>query len=881
MSPEPTLPRRWRGKVRRRGVAPVAAARASRPDVSVVVVLDGGVRRAREALLTARAQTHPRVEVLAVAADERLLALARAAESDDGRVHVVEAPGCDRARARAFGAVAARGPWLLFTAPGQLLRPDAVARLLAAGGHAPQDAGVVLGGLAGSDPAESWARTPLLARLLVDQERWARTLDDAEPVGQTAATALLARGHVPADGVVVEDVRDRPDWWGSTHHPVARLSERVAQDRASLALLDRDEQVRHRRLRAAGALARDLPGVLAAAELLDPPEWELLRAHAAELLAVADLDEVPAEARAAAWLAAQDRREDLVALLAGRRAAAGHLATEVVDGRVLAVLPEAGALPVEARGLTVAESGVAARVVDQRAEGAELVVELQAGLRRVDAATPSVEVQAVGVGGATLDHLPVEVSDDPRVTAWLGEAHQQHDRGRLVTRLPLDRLGGSAWSLRVGITDRGVTRVGTADGVVSASRGVRTTPSASPSEVPARPSAYDRRRLEDGFLAADGEVDPALLLAVPTRAGLTSDTAALAARWGVHADPGARVLWVVDHAGDPAPTGTTPVVLRSPEWYAALADAGWVVTDHDDVLGTLDTTAGQVGDGWYAPRPGQRVVRTTTGGPGPARGLAHWRRLGLVPSHVEQLLDLTSRRWTDTLASVPALERLLAEDWAYDGPVLALGRPRTDALLADDAPARRATTRAALGVGEDDTAVLWATTCRDDVTGTCLSAAGGPGPDAARVAGLLGPGHVLLRLHPHCGQHDPGRHAARVVDVTGPDAPAVADLVLAADAAVLDWSPLRHDLAVAGKPTVAWVPDLDDHVEREGELFDLPASTAGPAPAATEEVVDELTGVVALARRWEGRRRDLVAHFSGSDDGAASDRVLEALLHGR
>ncbi len=868
MSPGTTLPRRWPGRVRRRGVTARRVLRAAHPDVSVVVVLDGEVGPARRALEAARAQTHARVEVLAVAADERLLALARGAAAYDGRVHVVEAPGCDRARARAFGAVAARGPWLLHVAPGQVLRREAVERLLAGRAQGPHDAGVVLGGLGGADPDDSWARTPLLGRLLVEQERWARALDDGEPAGQTAATGMLALGHVHVGAVVVDDVRDRPAWWSSSRDPFAELSARVAQDRASLAVLEHGDQLRERRARAAGALTADLPTVLAGAELLDDEGWRLLHAHAAELLSLADPGAVPVTVRAAAWLAAQDRREDLVAHVAARRAAGGHLATEVVDGRVLALLPEAGPLPQEVRELTAAESGVAARVVGRRVAGSELVVDLQVGLRRVDERAPVVRLEAVGAGGVTLGDLPVVLSGDPAVTTWLAEAHQSHDTGAVRTRLPLAALGEGDWELRVEVADRGVTRSGTAEGSVSA-RGAATAAAA-----PA-PSAREQQRLQDAWAASTDDPDPRLLLAVPTRAGLTSDAEVLAARWTDHAGPGARVLVTVDDLDRPVPAGAEPVLRRSPEWYAALARAGWVVTDHDDVLGTTDTAAGVTGDGWWAPRAGQRVVRTTTGGPGPARGLARWRRLGLVPSHVEQLLDRTSRRWTDALAPVPELVRHVVEDWAYDGPVLALGQPRTDPLLAPDAAARRDRVRASLGLDADDTAVLWAATCRDDVTGTCLTAAGGPGPDAARVADLLGPGHALLRMHPHCGSHDPARGAARVLDVGDR---AVTDLVLAADAAVLDFSPLRHDLAVAGRPVVVWVPDLADHVDRRGELFDLPASTAGPAPATTEAVVGSLADVPALRERWGSRRQELVGYFAGLDDGGAADRVLTTLL---
>ena len=215
------------------------------------------------------------------------------------------------------------------------------------------------------------------------------------------------------------------------------------------------------------------------------------------------------------------------------------------------------------------------------------------------------------------------------------------------------------------------------------------------------------------------------------------------------------------------------------------------------------------------------------------------------------------------------------------GPVVAAGSPRTDALLAADREARRRELRTRLGVREQQVAVLWATTCRDDVTGECLSASGGPGPDPARVAHELGPEHVLLQVGPRCGRHAAAGPGAGLVDVSAhhPDlALDLAGLVLACDVAVLDWSPLRFDLAVAGRPVVLWVPDLDDHLDTEGLAFDLGRSSAGPLVRTTDEVLRAVADHEGLRSAWEERRRELVGFFDRLDDGAATGRVVEALL---
>ncbi|SDS65511.1 CDP-Glycerol:Poly(glycerophosphate) glycerophosphotransferase [Nocardioides scoriae] len=864
---------RWRGKARRRAARLRRRLQAHHPEVSLVVVLDGPVAPARDVLTSACAQSGPRLEVVAVVADARLLALAEAVAERDERVRIVEVPGSDRARARTMGAVAATAPWLLFLAPGTELLPGAVAALAQARGEGPW---AVLGGLErrgpvpGGEAPPAWARTPLLARVLVDRDAWARCLDDGEPDGQTAATAVLSLGHAVVAASVVRDLAGRgadADAWTSTSpDPWAELSARVARDRAGLALLERPDQLRDRRLRAAGALERDLPPVLAAAELLPDRGWALLHHHAAELLEVAgdELATVPAAVRAAAGLAAEDRRDDLVALVARLRADAGEPPTRVEDGRVLAVTggPD----------LTEAETGVDAEVREQVEAGGVLEVRVRAALRRVEAEAPVARVRLVGTGGEELGDLEV-VRGAPD----------------LVVRVPTERLGEARWHVEVTLEDRGVRRTGTARGTV-AREAVRRETVRPPEPDPwhralgEEADPHVQRRLREQVRAGAHDLDPTLVLLDAGdaegrgRGEGTGDVVAVGLELARRL-PDARVRWVVADPTAAVPAGAEPVVHRSAAWHAALATAAWVVTDRADVVGPLPDGRDDLDD-WFVPRPGQQVVFTGAGHPSRAAGLPRWRRQDRVPSHVAQLLAVTSARWTTALVPVPELEQTLRDSWAYDGPVVAVGAPRLDAVLAPDRDDHRRAVRARLGVEEQQVAVLWATTCRDDVTGECLSASGGPGPDPARVARELGPDHVLLLLGPRCARHAAAGPGVRLVDLaTHPDlALDLAGVVLASDVGVLDWSPLRFDLAAAGRPVVLWVPDLDDHVETDGLAFDLARSTAGPLVRTTEEVLGALADPAGLRRTWDSRRRELVGFFDRLDDGGATARVVDALL---
>jgi CDP-glycerol glycerophosphotransferase len=140
------------------------------------------------------------------------------------------------------------------------------------------------------------------------------------------------------------------------------------------------------------------------------------------------------------------------------------------------------------------------------------------------------------------------------------------------------------------------------------------------------------------------------------------------------------------------------------------------------------------------------------------------------------------------------------------------------------------------------------------------------------AAAALGDDYVLL-LRGHLF-HAPGSaHAARVLDVTS--YPDVNDLILAADAAVLDYSSLRFDFALTGRPMVFLVPDLDDYESRtRGFLWDFGETAPGPWVRDTTEVVTQLRDLGALARRLAAPLAEFNARYNSLNDGHAAERVV-------
>ena len=209
------------------------------------------------------------------------------------------------------------------------------------------------------------------------------------------------------------------------------------------------------------------------------------------------------------------------------------------------------------------------------------------------------------------------------------------------------------------------------------------------------------------------------------------------------------------------------------------------------------------------------------------------------------------------------------EQYEFTGDMLVTGYPRCDALVNDDASVvRRTRARAPRGRRGPDRGAL-----RPDVPRQAehphLRRPPLRRPRARPARPTARPGHTLLVRGHNNNQRELDRVTgmAQVVDVT--DYPDINELTLAADVAVLDYSSLRFDWAITGKPMVFFVPDLEDYFALRRPLFPYEGTAPGPWTNTTEEVA------AALARR----RRPAVAVLRG--DRAVQQAVQRAARRAR
>ncbi|GAA3594108.1 hypothetical protein GCM10022198_17390 [Klugiella xanthotipulae] len=314
--------------------------------------------------------------------------------------------------------------------------------------------------------------------------------------------------------------------------------------------------------------------------------------------------------------------------------------------------------------------------------------------------------------------------------------------------------------------------------------------------------------------------------------------------------PGIRRYWSVQDLSVEVPAGATPIVEGSEEWWRVRGTARLLVVN--DWLRKR-----------WRPRPFQTVLQTWHG--------TMLKKLALsrpgVRARQGAAVILESRRWDILLSQNAHSTRIFRTSYAYRGPLWQVGYPRNDALVSGD----RDVARLALQIPQGKRVALYAPTWREGVPELV-----GPA-SVVQLAERLGDDWVVL-VRSHSRTHIVGRYSETggVRDLSR--YPELADLIVASDVVITDYSSVMFDATIADRPLVFFVPDLERYEEQErGFTFDIRARAPGPLTHNADELVDAVLGVeenrAAFAERYARWKTDFNAH----DDGHASRRVVDRL----
>ena len=241
-------------------------------------------------------------------------------------------------------------------------------------------------------------------------------------------------------------------------------------------------------------------------------------------------------------------------------------------------------------------------------------------------------------------------------------------------------------------------------------------------------------------------------------------------------------------------------------------------------------------------------------------------------------LDQDIARWDLLLSPNAVTTDRLRKAFGFTGPIHETGLPRNDLLHGPQRDEVRARVRADLGIGEDQTAVLYTPTWRDDLVFAGEGRTFEFPIDLDAFTERLGTDHVLLlRLHNMVMDRLDPPEGSVVRDVCGH--PDIRDLYLAADVMVTDYSSTMFDFANTGRPMVFFTYDLDRYRdELRGFYFDLEEVAPGPLVRTSEELVDAIADIDRISDQHAARYAHFQELFTHLEDGAATRRVLDLIL---
>ena len=323
-------------------------------------------------------------------------------------------------------------------------------------------------------------------------------------------------------------------------------------------------------------------------------------------------------------------------------------------------------------------------------------------------------------------------------------------------------------------------------------------------------------------------------------------------------------LWVVRDGMCRVPPSARVLRRGSREYYDAFARARFVVAN--DHL-----------PDWFEPRNDQVCLQTWHGTPLKLLGRDLLDQRPGINRAIDRW-DRQARTWRFVVSQNQHSTAVLERAYAIEGEVLETGYPRDDALAGAGRQERTRAVRERLGLPAGARVVLYAPTFREQARDSRGRFRLNLQIDLDRLRAAVGPDTVLLiRKHHRVAEVIAGMADGFARDVsTYPDG---AELLLAADVLVTDYSSLMFDYANTGRPMLFFAYDLDAYRDQvRGLYLDMATEAPGPLVRTTEELAAALNDVDRVRAEYAERYRRFAERFCALDDGAAAARVVDRVF---
>lgn len=330
--------------------------------------------------------------------------------------------------------------------------------------------------------------------------------------------------------------------------------------------------------------------------------------------------------------------------------------------------------------------------------------------------------------------------------------------------------------------------------------------------------------------------------------------------------PDSRLNWVSSHP-DLLPESCTPVKRHSLSYFRKLLTTDYLFTN--DIVSQHFVKGPQV-----------TYIQCWHGTPLKKIGFdeSHPDSKGFT-AHMKRVVRDVSK-WDYLVSPSPTCSELLRSAFRYEGPILETGYPRNDILQSENASQIRTTVRSNLHISPEQLVVLYAPTWRDDSKDETGNFRDTSTVNYRLMSESLPPGAVLLnRLHTVVRSKARTWKDERLTVLDVSNHPDIAELYLAADVLVSDYSSAIYDFAVTRKPIILYAYDFVQYSEStRGLYFDYHQWAPGPITTTFEELVEELLCLDDYETRYATRYEAFIKRFCPLEDGHATDRLLTAVF---
>lgn len=214
--------------------------------------------------------------------------------------------------------------------------------------------------------------------------------------------------------------------------------------------------------------------------------------------------------------------------------------------------------------------------------------------------------------------------------------------------------------------------------------------------------------------------------------------------------------------------------------------------------------------------------------------------------------------------------------FAFDKEILEIGYPRNDILINRNNPQAIHEIKERLGLPADRKIILYAPTWRDNEHSGHQRYKLNVPVDFTYMENQLSPEYFLIvKAHYLVGEQLKLDDYQDFIRQFGPESD-IAELYLAADILVTDYSSVMFDYSLLRRPMIFYTYDLDNYKNNlRGFYFDLTEEAPGPLVTTTRQLVEKIKD--PQPEKYRSKREAFFAKYNHADDGRASEKVVDLI----